>query len=159
MEAPSILAFRSDWPFEQLLAVSPPHPSLISNAGSGHLAVSRPLEVVWIPRARTGHHPSLFCSLLLTTKYKTHSNTNRTKPPRSYTQWTHPLLFYLWMLTLDIKWASLITLFYCWISDQHQQRYSCVFDHSIESWNKNLSIYPVVLKCEMDQYPALCATI
>ena len=23
MEAPSILAFRSDWPFEQLLAVSP----------------------------------------------------------------------------------------------------------------------------------------
>ena len=58
MEAPSILAFRSDWPFEQRLAVSLPHPSLISKAGSGHLAVSQPLEVVWIPRARTGHHPS-----------------------------------------------------------------------------------------------------
>ena len=48
------------------------------------------------------------------------------------------------MLTLDIKWPSLITLFCCWISDQNQQRWSCsfyrkLFDHKIESWNPSPS--------------------
>ena len=156
MEAPSILAFRSDWPFEQRLAVSPlTHHSYQTQVLDIWLFLDH-CKLCGFPEPGQGTTP-----LVDNTTHKTHSNTNRTKPPRNHTQWTHPLLFYLWMLTLDIKWASLITLFYCWISDQHQQRYSCVFDHNIESWNKNLSIYPVVLKCEMemDQYPALCATI